>query len=90
MLTVSESGSLNLLEPSGPVISLYRDFVTFPVLFSLTHPKPMIISLLDDSTHDEDDDSGDNDDSPIPHVQHDLSGWMIKYNSCPYMAWKQG
>jgi hypothetical protein len=25
----------------------------------------MLISLLDDITHDEDDDSGDNDDSPL-------------------------
>jgi hypothetical protein len=27
--TVSKSGSLNLLEPSGPVTGLYRDFFTF-------------------------------------------------------------
>jgi len=34
----------------------------------------MIISLLDDSTHGEDDDGGDNYDSPIPPVQRDFSG----------------
>jgi hypothetical protein len=68
MLTVSEFGSLNLLEPSGPVIGLYRDFVTLTLLFPLTQPKPMIISLLDDSTHNENDDGGDNDDSQIHPV----------------------
>ena len=61
----------------------------FTLLFPLTEPKAMIISLLDDSTRVEDDDGGDNDDSPIPPVQHDFSGWMIKCNSCPYVAWKQ-
>jgi len=80
---------LNLLEPSGPEIVLHRDFVTFTLLFPLTQPKPVFISLLDDITHDEGDESGDNDDSLIPPVQHDFSGWMIKRNSCPYIAWKQ-
>jgi hypothetical protein len=48
--------------------------------------KPMIISLLDESTHDEDDDDGDDDDSPIARVRHDFSYWMIKYNLCLYIA----
>jgi hypothetical protein len=51
--------------------------------------KPMLISLVDDWTHDEGDDGGDNDDSPIPAVQHDFSSWMIKYDPCPYITWMQ-
>jgi hypothetical protein len=59
------------------------------VLFPLAQPKPIVISLLyDNNTRDEDDDDDDNDESPIAHVQHNLSGWMIKCNSCPYLAWK--
>jgi len=49
----------------------------------------MFISLLDDITYDEGDNSGDNDDSPMPAVQRDFSGWIMKCNSCPYIAWKQ-
>jgi len=53
---------------------LYKGALYLISLFPLTQPKPMIISLLDDSTHGEDDDGGDNYDSPIPPVQRDFSG----------------
>jgi len=33
---VSKSGSLNLVEPSGPVLCLYRDCVTFALPFTYT------------------------------------------------------
>jgi hypothetical protein len=67
-----KSGNLNLLEPSGPVIGLYRDYFTFLLLYVCDTHSPNPFNFVNSLTY-----------RPRCNINKDIEGVMKFHYSTP-------